>query len=68
MSEMKITDWENRGKTVAQLIKELQTFEDQSLEVKISIDYGETFLPISMVGKYHGGTDQVHAGLTFCPK
>ncbi len=43
--------WTGRGKTIASLIKELQTFEDQSLEVRISIDGGDTSLPISMVGK-----------------
>lgn len=41
--------WLNRGKTISQLIKELQTFENQELEVKISIDSGETFKPISLV-------------------
>jgi hypothetical protein len=43
--------WIGRGKTIAGLIKELQTFEDQTLEVRISIDGGDTSLPISLVGK-----------------
>ncbi len=43
--------WTGRGKSVADLIKELQTFEDQSLEVRISTDGGDTSLPISLVGK-----------------
>jgi hypothetical protein len=51
--------WTGRGKTVAALIKGLQTFEDQSLEVRISIDGGGTSLPISLVGK------SVHEGKTY---
>lgn len=66
MSQEKRIDWENRGKTVAQLIKELQTFEDQNLEVKISVDDGDTFKSISLVGRCNGGTDFVHAGLMYC--
>jgi len=47
-------DWTSRGKSVAQLIEELQTFEDQGMEVRISIDGGATSLPISLVGKSEG--------------
>lgn len=47
-------EWTSRGKTVAQLIDELRTFEDQAMEVRISIDGGETSLPISLVGKVDG--------------
>ena len=47
-------DWTHRGKTVKQLIAELQSFEDQSLEVRISLDGGETSLPISLVAKSAG--------------
>jgi len=39
---------------VAQLINELRTFEDQEMEVRISIDGGVTSLPISLVGKVDG--------------
>ncbi len=46
--------WTSRGKTVKELIAELQTFEDQSLEVRISVDDGETSLPISLVSKNSG--------------
>lgn len=42
---------ESRGKSIAQLIKELQTFEDQSSEVRISLDGGKTHYPVSIVGK-----------------
>jgi hypothetical protein len=47
-------EWTSRGKTVAGLIKELQSFEDQTMEVRISIDGGETSLPISLVGRLEG--------------
>ncbi|WP_083386149.1 hypothetical protein [Methylomonas sp. LWB] len=47
-------EWTRRGKTVAQLIEELRTFENQNMEVRISIDDGETSLPISLVGKSQG--------------
>jgi pentose-5-phosphate-3-epimerase len=43
--------WVNRGKTIQQLIKELQTFEDQGLFVEISIDGGSTHKPISLIKK-----------------
>ena len=43
--------WASRGKTIAGLIRELQSFEDQTLEVRISLDGGATSLPISLVGK-----------------
>jgi hypothetical protein len=48
---MSSAEWTRRGKTVRQLIEELQTFENQELEVRISIDSGDTSLPISLVGK-----------------
>ncbi|AUF95483.1 MULTISPECIES: hypothetical protein [unclassified Pseudomonas] len=47
-------DWENRGKTVAELIAELKTFGDQHLKVEISFDEGETSRPISIVVKRDG--------------
>jgi hypothetical protein len=42
-------DWVVRGKTIRQLIKELQSFENQDLLVEISLDQGETHKPISLV-------------------
>ena len=42
-------NWVTRGKSIRQLIEELQTFEDQDIEVKISVDDGETFKCISLV-------------------
>lgn len=44
-------DYTSRGKTVAGLIKKLKTFENQQLEVRISIDGGKTSLPISIIRK-----------------
>ena len=43
--------WTSKGKSVAQLIEELQTFENQEMEVRISVDGGETSVPISLVAK-----------------
>ncbi len=48
------TDWASRGKTVAQLIKELRTFENQDMEVRISVDHGDTSWSISLVAKVEG--------------
>jgi hypothetical protein len=45
-------DWRSRGKSIEGLIAELQSFEDQSLEVRLSIDEGCTSYVISMVGKF----------------
>jgi len=46
---MNSQDWINRGKTIRQLNKELQSFENQDLLVEISIDGGQTQRPISLV-------------------
>ena len=43
--------WPSRGKTVAQLIQELKSFSDQTLEVRISVNGGVTSVPISLVAK-----------------
>ena len=45
-------EWVTKGKTIRQLIQELQTFEDQDLEVQISLYGGESHKPISIVGRY----------------
>lgn len=47
-------EWVTRGKTVRQLIEELQSFENQDLEVRISVDGGTTSKCISLVGKSDG--------------
>jgi len=44
-------EWIIRGKSIKQLIKELESFEDQNLLIEISFDDGETSKPISLVGK-----------------
>jgi len=44
-------EWISRGKTIKQLINELESFENQDLEVRISLDDGETHKPISLVEK-----------------
>lgn len=49
-----IPAWVTRGKTIRQLIKELQTFEDQDLVVRMSVDYGDTHVGISIVQKSDG--------------
>jgi len=59
---MKTIPWKTRGKTISQLIEELKSFEDQELEVRISIDDGDTHYPISLVVKLEGK----YAGLLNC--
>jgi hypothetical protein len=43
-----------RGKTIAALIRELRKFEDQTLEVRLSLDLGQTTHAISLVGTMNG--------------
>lgn len=47
-------EWTSRGKTIAHLIEELNSFENQSLEVRISLNGGVTSYPISLVAKRDG--------------
>jgi hypothetical protein len=47
-------EWVLRGKTISELIEELQSFSDQSLLVEISLDDGVTHKPISLVVKSDG--------------
>jgi hypothetical protein len=46
--------WNRHGKTIAELIKELQSFDDKELVVEISVDAGSNRFPISLVGKSEG--------------
>ena len=46
-----IPEYVTQGKTIRHLIKELQTFEDQDLEVRLSLDDGDTHRCISLVSK-----------------
>ena len=48
-------EWIDRGKTITELIAELRTFENQDLEVRISIDGGRSSKPISLVIKDDSG-------------
>lgn len=43
--------WEDRTKTIKELIKELQSFKDQNLIVMITNDEGETFNLVKLVSK-----------------
>jgi hypothetical protein len=52
MADEKKSDWVSRGKTIKQLVKELQSFENQELQVEISTDDGATQKPISLVVKF----------------
>ena len=47
-------EWVVKGKTISQLIEELQSFANQKLLVEISIDGGRTHKPISLVKKSEG--------------
>lgn len=46
--------WNGRSTTVADLVKQLQSFENHDMEVRISTDGGDTSVPISLVGKIEG--------------
>jgi hypothetical protein len=49
-NEVEITsDGATRGKTIRALIQELLSFEDQDLNVHMSVDEGNTRKPISLV-------------------
>ena len=44
-----IPEWVTRGKTIRQLIQELESFDDLEREVRISLDYGDTHKAISII-------------------
>ncbi len=46
-----VPEWVTRGKTIRQLISELESFENQDLEVRLSLDDGDTHHCISLVEK-----------------
>jgi hypothetical protein len=46
-----IPEYVTRGKTIKQLIQELQSFENQNLEVRLSLGSEESHKCISLVGK-----------------
>lgn len=47
--QVAVPEWVTRGKTIRQLIQELNTFENQDSEVRLSLDYGDTHHAISIV-------------------
>lgn len=55
-------NWISQGKTIKDLIEELQTFDDQDLEVQISVNDGKIRKPISLVKKSHGCCVLVYCG------
>jgi len=57
-------EWVTKGKTIKELIKELKTFDNQDLEVMLSIDSGETYKCISLVGKEQSDNEKTFCGLT----
>lgn len=49
-------EWEDRQKSIAQIIGELETFEDQGLVVAVTDDGGKTFKTVKLVSKgFDGG-------------
>ena len=56
------TEGEDRQKSIAQIIQELQTFEDQELVVVVTDDEGQTFKTVKLVSKGFDG-DKVYCAL-----
>ena len=50
----KTPQWVTKGKSIRQLIIELQSFEDQDLEVRMSFDGRITHRPISILSRDQG--------------
>jgi len=44
-------EWGTEEKSIAQIIEELNTFEDQELMVMVSSDGGKTLKPVKLLGK-----------------
>jgi len=62
MTETHYTNWADTAKTVPCLIAALQSFENQELEVRLSVDGGQNHRPITMIGNHKMGQSCV---LTF---
>lgn len=60
MSE--IVAWEDREKSIAQVIEELKSFEDQNLVVMVTDDEGQSFRTVKLVSKGFDG-DKVYCAL-----
>lgn len=57
-----ITAWEERQKSITQLIQELKTFEDQELLVVVTDNEGKSFKTVKLVSKGFDG-EQVYCAL-----
>ncbi len=44
-------EWSAKEKSIAQIIEELNTFEDQELTVMVTSDGGKTLRPVKLLGK-----------------
>ncbi|MBJ9722571.1 hypothetical protein I5515_12240 [Acinetobacter calcoaceticus] len=53
-NDLSKVNWISNGKTIQQLILELQSFENKDLFVELSLDGGDSSKPISLVGKIDG--------------
>lgn len=49
MSNYTKVDWNTRGKSIWNLVGDLYSFEDQEMPVKMSLDGGETLLPLELL-------------------
>lgn len=57
-----ITAWEERQKSITQLIQELKTFEDQELLVVVTDNEGKSFKTVKLVSKGFDG-ERVYCAL-----
>ena len=55
MIALHYTKWADSDKKLLSLSAALQSFENQDLEVRISVDCGQTHRPISLVGNHRMG-------------
>jgi hypothetical protein len=44
-------EWVIKGKTIKELIEEIERFPDLNMEVRISLNDGNTHKPVSIIGK-----------------
>jgi hypothetical protein len=56
-------EWITKGKSITQLIKELGSFEDQTLEVRLTFNGGESHKPISILTRRDGYAMIEYSGL-----
>ena len=57
--------WITGGKAINELIKELESFSDGELEVKVSIDGGKTYKCNSLVVKDRDGSNSICGSIKF---